>query len=221
MKKAICQFALDDIVEAAKSYEECLDLAQKSAKSISDQRQIAELLNNLGCLAFLAGRPEKALELFNESFRSQGVALDHSLYAGARFSCHSSTVNMSVTRSNIGFLALLTRDIPKALEAFEYSVNQQQLLLRDAHRTLIASMDHLVVAQVISGNKDKAVRVSTWDLRRSCKMVAFFLTTSLSAASTPYVSHAGRRIRPGRPAVHSDERQDCHAARSQHCCIRG
>jgi hypothetical protein len=73
-------------------------LAQQSAKSISDQRQIAELLNNLACLAFLAGRPEKALGLLKESWNSQNIARDHSLYAGARFSGHSATVNMSVTR---------------------------------------------------------------------------------------------------------------------------
>eukprot|EP00977_Amphora_coffeiformis_P022341 scaffold10827_cov161-Amphora_coffeaeformis.AAC.2 len=159
VKKAICQLALNDLVEAAKSYEECIVLAQRCAKSISDQRQIAEILNNLACLAFLAGRPEKALELFKESWNVSRVALDHSLYAGARFSCHSSTLNMSVTRGNIGFLAIMGKDIPAALEAFEYTVNQQQLLLRDAHRTLIASMDHLVVVQVILGNKDKAIRL--------------------------------------------------------------
>lgn len=159
MKKAICQLALDDLVEAARSYEECLALAQKSARSISDQRQIAEILNNLACLAFIAGRPEKALDLFKEAWNSQSVALDHSLYAGARFSCHSSTLNMSITRGNIGFLAILGRDIPAALQAFEYCVNQQQLLLRDAHRTLISSMDHLVIVQVILGNKEKAIRV--------------------------------------------------------------
>lgn len=60
---------------------------------------------------------------------------------------------------NIGFLAILGNDALAAQEALEYSVNQQQLLLRDAHRTLIASMDHLVVVQVILGNKDKAARL--------------------------------------------------------------
>ena len=193
MKKAICQLALNDLVEAAKSFEECLILAQKSAKSISDQRQIAEILNNLACLAFLAGRPEKALELFKESWNSQTIALDHSLYAGARFSCHSSTLNMSVTRGNIGFLAILGKDIPAALQAFEYTVNQQQLLLRDAHRTLIASMDHLVVVQVISGNQDKAVRVSStvpFAVPNSF-MANRRILTLVCAASPPHVSHAG------------------------------
>lgn len=180
MKKAICQFALNDLVEAAKSYEECLMLAQKSAKSISDQRQIAEILNNLACLAYLAGRPEKALELLKESWNVSGVALDHSLYAGARFSCHSSTLNMSVTRGNIGFLAILGKDIPAALEAFEYTVTQQQLLLRDAHRTLIASMDHLVVVQVLSDSKDKAIRVST---RPDCSSFASSVCLTFSSCS--------------------------------------
>lgn len=156
--------AMDDLVEAAKSYEECWGLAQRSAKSISDQRQMAEILNNLACLAYLAGRPEKSLELFKESWKAQSVALDHSLYAGARFSCHSSTLNISVTRGNIGFLAILGRDIPAALEAFEYAVNQQQLLLRDAHKTLISSLEHLVVVQVIAGNKEKAIRVRSFSL---------------------------------------------------------
>ena len=70
------------------------------------------------------------------------------------------TVSILRTPGNIGFLAILGNDMTAAQDAFEYTVNQQQLLLRDAHRTLITSMDHLVVVQVISGNKDKAVRVS-------------------------------------------------------------
>lgn len=61
--------------------------------------------------------------------------------------------------ANIGFLALLGKDASSARDALEYAVNQQQLLLRDAHRTLIASMDHLVVVQVMLGNKDKAARL--------------------------------------------------------------
>jgi hypothetical protein len=54
---------------------------------------------------------------------------------------------------------MLGKDASSARDALEYAVNQQQLLLRDAHRTLIASMDHLVVVQVMLGNKGKAARL--------------------------------------------------------------
>jgi hypothetical protein len=87
-------------VEALPALEECLALTQHGARSISDQRQQAEVLNNLGCLTYICGQPERAMELFAESFQVQSVALDHSLYSGARFSCHSATLNMSVTKGN-------------------------------------------------------------------------------------------------------------------------
>jgi hypothetical protein len=100
VKMATCRFALEEFVEALPALEECFALTQHGARSISDQRQQAEVLNNLGCLTYICGQPERALELFFESFQVQSVALDHSLYSGARFSCHSATLNMSVTKGN-------------------------------------------------------------------------------------------------------------------------
>ncbi|KAL7575794.1 hypothetical protein ACA910_003122 [Epithemia clementina (nom. ined.)] len=159
VKAATCQIALGRHNEAVKMLEECLILLKEGGRSISDQRQVAEIYNNLACLYYSMGNHEKASSYFLESFEAQTVALEHSLYAGARFSCHSATLNLAVTRSNIGFLALVSRNHEVAIECLEYGVHNQQLLLRDAHTTLIATIDHLVVAQIFAGNKDKAIRL--------------------------------------------------------------
>ena len=140
--------------------EESLIQSKQGGRSLSEQRQMAEIYNNLGCLYYSKGDSEKAGSYFMESFEAQTVALEHSLYAGARYSCHSATLNLSVIKSNIGYLALVARNHNSAIQSLEYAIHNQQLLLRDAHPTLIATMDHLVVAQIFAGHKDKAVRVS-------------------------------------------------------------
>jgi tetratricopeptide (TPR) repeat protein len=159
VKQAICQIALGKQTEAVVILEECLTKSKKGARSISDQRQVAEICNNLGCLYYAFGNNEKAGSCFLESFQAQQIALEHSLYAGARFSCHSASLNLAVTKANMGFLALVARHHEVAIDALEYAVHNQSLLLRDAHRTLIATMDHLVVAQIFAGNKDKAIQL--------------------------------------------------------------
>ena len=160
VKAATCHIALGRHSEALMILEECLVQYKDGARSISDQRQVAEIYNNLGCLYYSRDNHEKASSYFMRSFEVQTVALEHSLYAGARFSCHSATLNLAVTKSNIGFLALVSRNHEVAVESLEYAVHNQQLLLRDAHTTLVATMDHLVVAQIFTGHRDKAIRVS-------------------------------------------------------------
>lgn len=39
------------------------------------------------------------------------------------------------------------------------SPQDQQLLLRDAHVTLLSTMDYLVIANLVSGKKDRAIQV--------------------------------------------------------------
>ena len=181
VKQATCQIALGRHTEAVVILEECLTQSKEGARSISDQRQVAEICNNLGCLYYAFGNNEKAGSCFLESFQAQQIALEHSLYAGARFSCHSASLNLAVTKANMGFLALVARHHEVAIDALEYAVHNQQLLLRDAHKTLIATMYHLVVAQIFAGNKDKAIQL----LRRMHHMQsdAFGPSDSRSAAT--------------------------------------
>ena len=159
VKQATCLIAIGKQNEAVIMLEECLELSKDGARSISDQRQVAEIYNNLGCLYYAFGHIDKSGSFFVESFEAQQIALDHSLYAGARFSCHSASLNLAVTKANMGFLALSSRHYDVAIEALQYAMHNQQLLLRDAHQTLIATMEHLAVSQIFAGNKDKAIRL--------------------------------------------------------------
>jgi len=59
------------------------------------------------------------MKVFLESIEVQSVASDFSLYAGSKFACHSGSLNMSITKANIGFLALAERDIPLSFSSLE------------------------------------------------------------------------------------------------------
>ena len=86
---ATCQFALESFSEAHASLETALELARAhGTTTIADYRQLAEILNNLGCLSYMSGQPEGAMR-FEESLEAQSLAAKNSLYAGSKFSCHS------------------------------------------------------------------------------------------------------------------------------------
>jgi Flp pilus assembly protein TadD len=86
---ATCQFALKDFSRAHSNLEEALSLSGHNTETVLDYRQVAEILNNLGCLSYMGGRPDKAARLFQESLQAQATAVDDSLYTGTKFSCHS------------------------------------------------------------------------------------------------------------------------------------
>jgi tetratricopeptide (TPR) repeat protein len=219
---ATCQFALEDFEHAHSNLEEALSLSGHNTESVLDYRQIAEILNNLGCLSYMGGKPGKAMRLFQESLQAQEIASDDSLYTGTKFSCHSgeselfslnivffyrysgksrkivltclthlslstihftASLNMSIAQGNVGFIALVTRDIPASTAALESALKvrippslhkcfiscvterylpflqEQQLLLRDAHVTLISTMDHLVITNMLGGRLRKSLQV--------------------------------------------------------------
>ena len=86
---ATCQFALEDFPRAHANLEEALSLSGHYTETVSDYRQLAEILNNLGCLSYMGGKPDKAKILFKESLQAQAITADDSLYTGTQFSCHS------------------------------------------------------------------------------------------------------------------------------------
>jgi len=156
---SICRYALEDFPSAHAGFEEALGLARGNKNTLADYRQLAGILNNLGCLAHMCGQTERAMELLEESLDAQNYAADKSLYAGSRFSCHTAALTLTITKANMGLIALLNQDVSLSIAAFEAAIKDQQLLLRDAHVTLISTMDHLVLAKIMAGDREKAMQV--------------------------------------------------------------
>lgn len=81
--------------------------------------QMAEILNNLGCLAYMCGQPVAAKAFFRDSLDVQFMALSESLYESSALIGQSISLNISITRANIGFVKLVTKDLPVAVTALE------------------------------------------------------------------------------------------------------
>jgi tetratricopeptide (TPR) repeat protein len=99
--------------------EEALGYARKKSPVLDDHIQIAEILNNLGCLSYMCGQPLAAKSYFKESLDIQFIALSESLYGESLFLGHSVSLNISITRANIGFIKLVTKDFRVAITALE------------------------------------------------------------------------------------------------------
>jgi Tetratricopeptide repeat len=78
-----------------------------------------QVLNNLGCLFYLRGSLDTAVTYFEESLDLQSRIAEQSLYVGSRFSCHNGTLNATITKGNLGLLALATGDPSMSITAFE------------------------------------------------------------------------------------------------------
>jgi hypothetical protein len=101
-------------------FERALKLSREEIHTVSDNRQVAEILNSLGCLSYLGGEIERAMLFFRESLKVQKMTSEHSMYVGSKFSCHAASLNMSVTTANIGFLSLtFYRDTTESVAIFE------------------------------------------------------------------------------------------------------
>ena len=81
--------------------------------------QMAEILNNLGCLAYMCGHPVAANTFYRESLDVQFGVLSQSLYLSSASVGHSISLNISITRANIGFVKLVTKEISVAVTALE------------------------------------------------------------------------------------------------------
>jgi len=110
---------MDNFADAHTNLELALALAGSKAQTTSDYCQLAEILNNLGCLSYMCGQPTKAMKLFRESLDVQLAVVNSTLYGGSRYATHTATLNISVTRGNIGFLALVLKDVSSGILALE------------------------------------------------------------------------------------------------------
>ena len=170
VKIALCHCANDQFSKAHNALEVCLESAKGYCKTITDFIQIAEILNNLGCLSFMGGQSETSMQMFIESLGVQQAVLSHSLYGGSVLAGHSTNLNMSITRANVAFLKMCSNDHVSAIISFEAALSTQQMLLYDAHETLVGTMDHLAAANLLGGNKEKAANMLERMLRAEIKV---------------------------------------------------
>ena len=119
VRLATCRFATDNFADAHTNLEMALALAGSKARTTNDYCQLGEILNNLGCLSYMCGQPTKAMKLFRESLDVQLAVLNSTLYGGSKYSAHSATLGISITRGNIGFLALVLKDVSSGILALE------------------------------------------------------------------------------------------------------
>jgi tetratricopeptide (TPR) repeat protein len=164
-KVAVCYYAMDDFEEAHKGLEEVLELSKNHLAGLTDFMQIAEILNNLGVLYFMCGQSGAALTMFRECLEIQNAVLKHSIYSGPRLGGHSTSLGISVTRGNVGYIKMLTKDAGAAIVEFESSLMHQQMILNDAHDSLISTMDRLAMAHLLAHKKEEATKMLSRMLR--------------------------------------------------------
>lgn len=160
VRLAVCRYALNEFAEAHAGLEEALACAKRRRSTTLEGRlQVAEILNNLGCLAYMSGQPTTAATYYRDSMDIQFGALSDSLYLGNATSGQSISLNISIARANIGFIKLVTKDLPVAITALENALMEQQILLKGLNETLIATMDHLALSNLLVGSQEKAALV--------------------------------------------------------------
>ena len=115
----MCHYALKDFWKARTMLVGALELCKDKQQSVSDYMQLAEILNNLGCLSFLLNHPIAAKKMIKESVQVQLAIQTHMVYIGNKQSRYSACLNMSVTQANIGYLKLSTRDYSAAVSTFQ------------------------------------------------------------------------------------------------------
>lgn len=118
----MCRFALEDYAEAYVDLKDALSLSRENTTSLTDYRQLAEILNNLGCLSYMGAELEKAMLFFREAVKIQAIASEGSLYMGSKISSQAISLNASITNGNIGFLSLVLQDVPESVTTFESAV---------------------------------------------------------------------------------------------------
>lgn len=113
---------MDEYDTAHKSLEGVLELSKNHLAGLTDFMQVAEVLNNLGCLSFMCGQSEAAMTMFKECLDIQTSVLKQSLYSAPKFAGQSTSLNISVTRGNIGYVQMLTKKAELAIVEFEASL---------------------------------------------------------------------------------------------------
>jgi|TARA_B110001450_G_C17613407_1_gene478215 hypothetical protein len=107
----------------------------------------------------MSGQPASASSYYRDSMDLQFGALSDSLYIGNSATGRSISLNISISRGNIGFLKLVTKELSVGITALENTLMEQQILLKGAHDTIIATMDHLALSNLLNGDQEKAALV--------------------------------------------------------------
>ena len=159
---------MEDYTTAYSELELALSLSRDNIHTLSDHRQIAEVLNNLGSLSYMGGEIERSMLLFRESIKVLTRAVDFAMYSSeSKFDSHSTMLALTIAKSNVAFLSLtFYRDVSESVSMFESVIKEQQLLLGDADVTLLSTMEHLAAANLLAGDKSKALQL----LRRVLQM---------------------------------------------------
>lgn len=150
----MCRFAMEDYTEAYSDLHDALSLSRKITKSLSDYRQLAEILNNLGCLSYMGGELEKAMVFLREANKIQTIASDNSLYIGSKFSSQSVALNTSVTNGNIGFISLLLQEVTESVTILETAMRVSLVIVLQVHAWLFLLLLNFVsnVKTIIRNN---------------------------------------------------------------------
>jgi tetratricopeptide (TPR) repeat protein len=122
-RKAVCNCALQNLDDANRDLEFAVSHLQGNLRTMSDYRQLAECLNNIGCLSYRNGNIELAEAQFTEALECQAIVAQNSLYAGSKYSSHAASINVSVTEGNLGFLGLSKKDYDASVTLFEFAVH--------------------------------------------------------------------------------------------------
>jgi tetratricopeptide (TPR) repeat protein len=158
---------MEDYTTAYSELELALSLSRESVHTLSDHRQVSEVLNNLGCLSYMGGEIERSMLFFRESINILNSAVDFATYSESKLESHSTMLALTIAKSNVAFLSLtFYRDVSESVTMFESVIKEQQLLLRDADVSLWATLEHLAAANLLAGDKSKALQL----LRRVLRM---------------------------------------------------
>lgn len=204
MKTAICHFAMEDYTTAYSELELALSLSRDNIHTLSDHRQIAEVLNNLGSLSYMGGEIERSMLLFRESIKVLTRAVDFAMYSSeSKFDSHSTMLALTIAKSNVAFLSLtFYRDVSESVSMFESVIREQQLLLCDADVTLLSTMEHLAAANLLAGDKSKALQL----LRRVLQM-------QLEVYGSDFGGHDDDNDNDGDDNDHGEPRSVCERTR--------
>ena len=72
VRLTVCRYALNEFAEAHAGLEEALACAKmRQSATLEGRLQVAEIMNNLGCLAYMSGQPTTASTYYRDSMDIQ------------------------------------------------------------------------------------------------------------------------------------------------------
>ena len=113
---------MNDFLKSRKILLGALELCKQKRRFVSDFTQLAEILNNLGCLSFLLGNLGICMKVFTESIQVQTALQNRLVYVGTRHLRQAVCLNITVASSNLGYVQLCIRDHLAATKAFEGAI---------------------------------------------------------------------------------------------------